>query len=342
MNLSPPPDNVFTQRLGVCAVADQVGHHLAQIEAVVDAIAEGAEVLVGVLAELECPVRATDHGLEVAQHGVDPGELGQLARLALAHHHVRMRATGIDHTRKARQAVAAHVAAGQQVLARPIGDGLRGEAGNLVDLDEHWTAIVAGGHGCHDGHLVGRSAPARAGFLATEVGVIELNQAAERGLAVMRAHRGHQLLMDQPGGAVRGADLAHERQGRQPGLGLADQVDRQNPDAQGQIGAVEQGARGQRGLVPAGAALEEFARAMADDLVLSGVAARAPKPLRPAVRHQRLGALGFGAVAVEELGQEHAVLELDSVRGHRWLPFGDRGQLMRPVAHQMSLSELRD
>lgn len=41
-------------------------------------------------------------------------------------------------------------------------------------------------------------------------------------------------------------------------------------------------------------------------------------------------------------GKDMPCWELDSVHWHRWLPSGDMGQLMRPVAHQMSLSELCD
>ena len=43
----------------------------------------------GVLGKLESFVSAVDQGLEVAQHGVDPDELGQFARLARTHDDVR-------------------------------------------------------------------------------------------------------------------------------------------------------------------------------------------------------------------------------------------------------------
>jgi hypothetical protein len=47
----------------------------------VEAVGEGAEVLAGVLCELEGFVGAVDHRLEVAQHRVDPSELRQIAGL---------------------------------------------------------------------------------------------------------------------------------------------------------------------------------------------------------------------------------------------------------------------
>jgi hypothetical protein len=53
-------------------------------------------------------------------------------------------------------------------------------------------------------------------------------------------------------------------------------------------------------------------------------------------------ALRLGAIAIDELRQRHTVLELDSIHGHRWLPSNDSGQLMRPVAHGMSLAEVHD
>ena len=49
---------------------------------------------------------------------------------------------------------------------------------------------------------------------------------------VALGHGAHDLVMHQPGRRVAHAEVALERQGRQPGLGLADQVDRQEPGRQ--------------------------------------------------------------------------------------------------------------
>lgn len=323
-------------------MADQVGDHLAQVEAAIESVAEGAEVVAGVFGELEGLVGPADHGLEVAQNGVDPGEQRQVTRLAIGHDDVGVRAAGGDDAGKAVQAIAAHIASRRQMHTSPVGDGLGGEAWECAELDAQGMAGVAGGDGGHEGHLVGRAPTANARTLAAEVGVIELDHARQRCLAVAQGHGMHQLVMDQPGGAVGGAQMAHQGQGRQPSLGLADQVHRQEPGPQGQLGAVHQGARRQRGLVSAGSALVELARAMPDDVVIGPVATRAAKALGPALRGQRRCALRFAAVAGEELGHGHPGLKLHSVHRHRWLPFNDGAQLRHPQAHQMSLAEVRD
>ena len=119
MNLSIPSDlSFFGERAGR-GVADQALHERLQINAVIEAVGGGAEVVVGVLAELERLLAPANHGLEVAQDGVDPGELRRVARLALANDDKRMRATCVDDTGKATPAVAASIAARAVKPIRP-------------------------------------------------------------------------------------------------------------------------------------------------------------------------------------------------------------------------------
>jgi len=70
----------FRHRLDAAGMADRVYEHGLQIEAAIEAIGECAEIL----GELEGLVAAAGHGLEVAEVRVDPGELGQIAGLAIA------------------------------------------------------------------------------------------------------------------------------------------------------------------------------------------------------------------------------------------------------------------
>jgi hypothetical protein len=55
-------------------VAEQAVQEGLQVDAAIEAVGEGAEVLAGVLCEPEGFVGAADQGLQVAQNGVDPGE----------------------------------------------------------------------------------------------------------------------------------------------------------------------------------------------------------------------------------------------------------------------------
>lgn len=342
MNLSHTPDLAFARRRGGSGVAEQIAQQIPQIHPPVEAVGEGAKVLAGVLAKLEGLVGSVDHGLEVAQDCVDPGELRHLTRQALAHHDVGMSAARVDHPGKAAQAVTAYIATGHQVDAGPVGDGLSREARDRAHLDPHRMACIAGGHRRHDGHLVGRPTATYARALAPKVGVIDLDETAQGLLDVAQGHGLHQLLVDQPGRAVGGTQVALERQGRQSGLVLADQKDRQEPRAQRQLGAVHQRASRQRGLMPATAALVELACPMSDHVVRLGRTARTTKALRPAQRCQSRRTLRFGAVALEELRHRHAWLELDLIHRHRWIPWVAGDQITRSLAQGMSLAEVHD
>ena len=149
-------------------------------------------------------------------------------------------------------------------------------------------------------------------------------------------------LMHQPSGAVPCAQVAHERQRRQPGLVLADEVDGQEPDAQRQLGAVEHRASGQRRLMATFLALEQPARAVAHNVVFCAIATRAAKPIRPAHRSERRGALVFAAVAGEELQHRHTKLKLDSVHRHGWPLGSNMSQRRGRQAHGLSLAEVCD
>ena len=339
MNLSYTPNLAFASRRGGCGVAEQIAHQGLRMSPSVEPIAEGAEVLAGVLAELEGLVGAAAYGLEVTQPAADPYELRHFAWLTFAHHNVGMREARVDYPGKASQAVAARIASRGQIRARPRSDCLKGEARDPAQLDGHRMALVIGGHRLHDGHVVGRAATAHSRTFASEVGVIDLDQPRQRLLAISQRHGLNQLLVDMPGRALAFAQLAIERQGQQPSLSLADQEDRQEPRAQLQFGAVHQRAGRQRGLMPATPALEELACPVVDHVVLGRSTARAAKTLRPTQGYKCRSTLRFGALA---LGFGHAALELDLVHRHRWLPKVDGVKLRRPLAHWMGSAEVRD
>ena len=68
--------------------------------------------------------------------------------------------------------------------------------------------------------------------------------------------------------------------------------------------------------VPAAVALEQLARAVADDIVIGASAARAAKAIRPTGMPHRHGALRLGAEAAKELGDRPAAQELDQIECH--------------------------
>ena len=278
-------------------------------------------LVVDVLAELECLAAPADRGLKVAKDGVDPGKPGSDSRFALSDDDKRVRASCVDNAGKAIQAVAANIAAGRQVGLGPAGDGLAGEATNRGDFHSHRPACVVGGDRRDDVHFVERPAAGHARALANQLGVVELHVASQRLQRITLGHGGHQLVMHQPGGAVGCTQVLHESQRQQTGLVLADEVDGQEPSTQRQLGAVKHSTSGQRRLMAAALALEQPARAVAHDVVLCAIPARAAKPIRPAHHSERRSALVFAAVAGEELRRRHPRLELDSVHRHGWPPW---------------------
>lgn len=116
--------------------------------------------------------------------------------------------------------------------------------------------------GERDGHderpLVLRAATGlAASALTTEVGIIDLNLAFEDIALLAFGHRLHQLVVNEPRRRIAHPQVPLEGECRQPGLGLADEVDREKPNAQGQFRALHHGARDQRGLMPTSLALEQ-------------------------------------------------------------------------------------
>ena len=290
--------------------------HAPQVEAVVEAVAEGTEVTMRVLAEKEVLVGTANHRLEVPDDGVHPLEDRQLARLALSDHHVGMRTAGVDDRIEARQSVAAHVTARQQVPVRPLLYRLTGEAAEGAHLHPLRSAVPGEFDGGHEGHLVRRAATGLAGLLPAQVGIIQQDVTAQRLPRIRLGHRLHHLVVQQPGAAVGHPELAHQGERRDACLGLADEVDGEEPGGERELGAVHQRARRGRGLMAAGGTLQQHSAATRDAAAARRATLRAAETLRPAQPLERRCALRLAAVLAHELTQRHPLLELHSIDGH--------------------------
>ncbi len=317
----PTSDHFFRHRTGPRCVNDEPDDQVAQVEPAVEPVGECAEVGLGVLAVLQRFEGARHHGLEVAQQGVDPLGLGQVPGLECAHHPGHVGASGFGGRGEALQTVTGDDGLGQQADLGPLDNGIRREAADDVELEPDRLSSVIRRDGRHKGDFVLR-APARfaSGALPTEVGVIQLHRTTEQSSGLLARHGAVDLVLQQPGGGIAHAQVSLEGQRRNSGLGLADEVDGQKPGGQRHLGVFHQGPRGQRGLKAAAAALVELAGALRHKIVLRAGALRAAKPLRPTRALERLGALRFGAKVAQKLRDRHAVLELDSVAGHRGSP----------------------
>ena len=130
-------------------------------------------------------------------------------------------------------------------------------------------------------------------------------------------------MVDEPCGGIAHAQVPLERQRRQTGLGLADQVDRQKPHGQRELGALQHGAGNEGSLMSAGVALVDLVKATAKNAMSGVVATRAAKTARPPRRLQRNRALRLVAVALEELRHRQTGLKLDSIHRHDALPLDE-------------------
>ncbi len=143
-----------------------------------------------------------------------------------------MHAAGISHQRYAAQSVAAHAGARLQIGLGPLTDGLESKVADHAEFQIQRVPLVVERHGGEERHLVLRAAPGLADrALTAEVRGAELDGRAQAVGVLALGHGAFDLLLQQPGRGVAHPELALERQGRQLGLGLADQVDRQNQDA---------------------------------------------------------------------------------------------------------------
>lgn len=341
MNLCRCPDKTLTHQ-GRGGSADHVVRPLPQVEVAVAPVAEGAVVLAGLLCKLAGIGRAASRGPEVAQYGIGPREPRRIARPAVGHDDEGAGKACTDATYQVVQTITADIATGDQVRARPVGDGLvGGVSGEGDELHAHRMDIDVVGDCLQDGHVVGLTALTDAGALAAEVGGIELNRAREGRFAVARGHRTHQLPVNQPSEAVQRTQVAHQRQRQRPCLGWADQVFRQGPRAKGQLGSLLQDAGRQRCLVATSSALVPLATAMGVNVVIRPGVSRTVKDHRTALRTQRRQALCFAPVEVRVQGHGHTGLRLDSVHRNRVLPSTDRVQLGPLLAQGMSRTKLR-
>ncbi len=266
-------------------VHDEGCDKAAQVEALVESVGKCCEIGLGLLAELQRLEGSSQRDLEIAQHGVDPLEFGQMTRLEGFHHPGRVDTACISDGRKACQPVAGDNHGGQQAGLGPPGDGFAREALDQIELQAHWLAGRVQRHRRYEGHLVLR-APAdfATRALSSEVGVIQLHEAIQPVRCLLVRHGSVDLVVQQPGGGVAHPQIALERQGRDAGLGLAD--------------------------------VEQLAGTVTDNVVLHAGATRAAKPIRPARAPNRLGTLRFGAKVGQKLRNRHAGLELDLVAGH--------------------------
>ena len=115
----------------------------------------------------------------------------------------------------------------------PLGNRVRCEAADRIELEVGWMALVVDRDRCERGDLAfGAAARLDARALATKVRVVKPGSTAESIGTFLHGHGPAYLLTQQPGGRLARAHLALDRPSQQPGLGLADEVEGQEPGLQ--------------------------------------------------------------------------------------------------------------
>ena len=194
---------------------------------------------------------------------------------------------------------------------------LFGGVGLLAQASQHRMARGRGLHRRDEGHLVLRAPPGGAAReLAAEIRIVDLHPAGEFTPVLAHAHGLHDLVLEQPGGAVAHTELAHQLQRRDVVLGLSEQLHGQEPARQAELAGLEDRSADQAALVGAGPALPIGQAAAHEAGSCSPAAARADKAIGPARRLQRRAALRFGSVTLEELRHRQPRLKLHSVHLH--------------------------
>jgi hypothetical protein len=180
-------------------------------------------------------------------------------------------------------------------------------------------ARLVQGDGRHDGDLVLRS-PAwlAAREFSAEVGVIDLDLSPQQVGLLPISHRPQNLVVQQPSRVVFHAQVAAELQRGDASLGLADQIEGQEPGRQRQFGGLHDRASRECGLMAAGTALIALEPPAVDEPMLMAIAAGTVEPIGPASFLQRCLTLLLGAVMPLKLRQGEAFLELDRTACHDW------------------------
>ena len=185
------------------------------------------------------------------------------------------------------------------------------EAGSLSPSGACWRpllrrridrAAINGLDRGDDGRLANSTPAALAArALTAQIGVVDLDPARELGLLrLARRHRGHQLVLHQPGGGLLDPKPAPELDRAHPALALGQVVNRRKPDGQRQLGVLKHRAGGQPHLP-----LAAVARADRPALQLGAApvaAGRADPALAPAQLEQRRPAWRLGPEPLPELG----------------------------------------
>lgn len=158
---------------------------------------------------------------------------------------------------EAGQPVGIDLAVRVEMALPPLGHGSFSEPRQRTDDDAQGPPAHRLRDGGNNRDLVFRTATGLATIpLATKIRIINLNKIMQLPRRLDVGHQLHELVLDPPGGVVRHMQMTNEFQRRKIRLGLRQQVDREEPLRQMQLGALQNRTDDHAGL-PASASKQE-------------------------------------------------------------------------------------
>jgi len=169
-----------------------------QIEAAIETVREGAEISRRILSESESMVTTAQTGLEVAEQGVDPLELGHISGLSSAHDNRPVRTSRRGERDERGQPVAVDDATRGDAGRGLLRDGRPTEVRHDGEFGAQRPAILADRDGRNERDLVlGAPTDLAPATLTPEVGVIDLDLAGDGITGLPRGHRLHQFVVNE-------------------------------------------------------------------------------------------------------------------------------------------------
>ena len=265
-----------------------------QIKPAIGAIFERGEATLDVCAALQRMQGTVLGCLEIAENGVGPLELWQVAHLSVS--------TAAGTCTQPAAATAANQLRTWCLEPSSAASGSPLPTFRSTREGSRWTSLVSSIVGGLD---YGRKQLPWCGVpsvpvglvavpLAAQIPIIKLDDTAQLTDALLLRHGASALPVQQPHNRITHPQLALKGQRRQPGLRQTGEVDRKEPNPHRQLGVLHWTARGQRGTISAAVALQQDAGVMADDAVGGTRTARATNSCRLVRSLDRLATLPLG------------------------------------------------
>lgn len=191
-------------------------------------------------------VGSSDRVLDVAEQGVDPVELrirhtGTAATGDVALVDAGGRVKGPETV----EAIADNVASGRNGLLAIATHLGQSKAAHTAKLDPHRVALAIGLYRSDKGEFMLGTPTWFSRPLAAQIGVINLDPAAEPLSLVMIVHDLQHLVFELPGRVISDTEVPRQLQCREAALTLGQQINGQEPGGQRQVSRMKDRAGGQ-------------------------------------------------------------------------------------------------